>query len=85
MDPGMDQMMELYAVVAERATGFWINLPVRTGRTVSRGEWLRLHRADPCHFQIITFAPNLQPPDQQIAFVGTVVALSVRWSDEMQR
>ena len=45
----MDTMLDLYQVIAERETGFWITLPVATGQTVSRDEWLRLNQADPDH------------------------------------
>jgi len=80
----MDTMLDLYQVVAERDTGFWITLPLPTGQTVSREEWLRLNQADPDHCQIITFAPDAELPLQSMADEVIVEqALCVTWSDEM--
>lgn len=79
----MDKMLDLYQVVAERETGFWITLPKPTGQTVSREEWLRLNHADPDHCQIISFTPNAELRLQSM--VDEVVieqALCVTWSDE---
>ena len=79
----MDKMLDLYKVIAERETGFWITLPVATGRTVSREEWLRLSQADPDHCQLITFAPDPELPFQAMTEEVVVEqALAVTWSDE---
>jgi len=79
----MDTMLDLYQVIAERETGFWITLPVATGQTVSRDEWLRLNRADPDHCQIIAFAPDARLPLQSMTDEVIVEhALAVTWSDE---
>lgn len=51
----MDKMLDLYKVVAERETGFWVGLPIATGQTISRDEWLRMMEDDPEHFQLATF------------------------------
>lgn len=79
----MDTMLDLYQVIAERDTGFWITLPVPTGQTVSREEWIRLNQADPDHCQIIAFAPDAELPLQSMADEVVVEqALAVTWSDE---
>lgn len=79
----MDTMLDLYQVVAERETGFWITLPVPTGQTVPREEWLRLNKADPDHCQIIAFAPDPELPFQSMTEEVVVEqALAVTWSDE---
>jgi hypothetical protein len=79
----MDTMLDLYQVIAERETGFWITLPVATGQTVSRDEWLRLNQADPDHCQIIAFAPDAGLPLQSMTDEIIVEhALAVTWSDE---
>lgn len=80
----MDTMLDLYQVTAERETGFWITLPVPTGQTVSREEWLRLNQVDPEHCQVIAFAPEAHRPLQSISDEVVVEqALCVTWSDEM--
>jgi len=79
----MDTMLDLYQVIAERETGFWITLPVATGQTVSRDEWLRLNQADPDHCQIIAFAPAARLLLQYMTDEVIVEhALAVTWSDE---
>lgn len=78
----MDTMIDLYQVVAERETGFWITLPVPTGQTVSREEWIRLNQADPDHCQIIAFAPNAELPLRSMDEVIVEQALVVTWSDQ---
>lgn len=83
----MEKVMELYTVISETGSGFWINLPVFTGQTVLRDEWLRLHRADPYHFQMITFASNDDLPRQSMSTYEVVIerALRVTWSDEVSQ
>lgn len=78
----MDTMIDLYQVVAERETGFWITLPVPTGQTVSREEWFRLNQADPDHCQIIAFAPNAELALRSMDEVIVEQALVVTWLDE---
>lgn len=79
----MDKMLDLYQVIAERETGFWITLPVPTGQTVSREEWLRLNQVDPDHCQIIAFAPHAELSLQSLTDEVVVEqALAVIWSDE---
>ena len=48
----MDRMLDYYTVTAERDSGFWLGLPMQTGRQVSRTEWLHLTTEDPEHFQL---------------------------------
>jgi len=84
----MTNQLDHYRVVAERETGFWINVPVRTGNTVSREEWLRLHQADPDHFQIVALSLEAQLPHQYSnndLVVDVVIehAIFVMWSDEV--
>lgn len=79
----MDTMLDLYQVIAERETGFWITLPVPTGQTVSREKWLRLNQADPDHCQIIAFTLEAKLPLQSVSDEVVVEqALAVTWSDE---
>ncbi|MEW6021330.1 MAG: hypothetical protein AB1807_04225 [Pseudomonadota bacterium] len=80
----MDTMLDLYQVIAERETGFWITLPTSTGLTVSREEWFHLNQVDPDHCQIIAFAPDAHLPLQSMTDEVVVEqALSVCWLDEM--
>jgi len=80
----MDTMLDHYRVVAERESGFWITLPVPTGQTVSREDWMRWNHDDPDHFQIIAFAPEAELPLQSIENESVVEhALSVTWEDEL--
>lgn len=80
----MDTKLDLYQVIAERETGFWIILPTPTGQTVSREEWHRLNQADPDHCQIIAFARDTQLPFQSMADeISIEQALSVIWLDEI--
>ena len=79
----MNTMLDLYQVIAERGTGFWITLPVATGQTVSREEWLRRKQVDPDHCQIIAFAPDARLPlKSMVDEVVVEQALAVIWSDE---
>ena len=51
----MSKLLDYYTVTAERETGFWIGLPIATGRTVARDEWVCLMTEDPGHFGLATF------------------------------
>lgn len=76
------KMLELYKAVAERATGFWINLPVATGQVVLRDEWMAWMKEDPEHFQLAMLTDNesIERPNDGM---GTVEhAVLVAWSDE---
>jgi len=79
----MDKRLDYYSVIADRETGFWVGLPVATGLTVAREEWLRLMENDPDHFQLVTLtAEDLTrystAPEDVIEH-----AVFVTWSDEM--
>lgn len=80
---GMGEMLDHYQVRAERETGFWVDLPVATGRTVSRDEWLRLQQDDPQRFQVITIDPEDQPLHYRR--LGRIIefAVTVTWADEL--
>lgn len=54
----MNKILDLYKAVAERETGFWIDLPVATGQVVSRDEWLARMKEDPEHFQLATLTDD---------------------------
>jgi hypothetical protein len=54
MTPDMEKRLDYYTVTAERDSGFWIGVPVNTGMTVARDEWLRLMEEDPGHFQLVS-------------------------------
>ena len=75
-------MLDLYKAVAERETGFWTDLPVATGKSISRGEWLSLMKEDPDHFQLITLTAE-ELTGYSLAD-GDVIerAVFVTWSDE---
>ena len=75
-------MLDLYRAVAERETGFWIDLPVATGQVVSREEWLTQMKEDPEHFQIATLTNDelaVKSGDDGCIFERAVF---VAWSDE---
>ena len=79
----MNKMLDLYSVVAERETGFWIDLPIATGRVVSRDEWMAQMKEDPEHFQLATLT-NDELTGQSNDDDGGIVehAVFVAWSDE---
>ena len=78
----MNKMLDLYEAIAERETGFWLDLPVATGQVVSRDEWLTRMKEDPEHFQIATLT------DDELTGTptngGDIIerAVFVAWSDE---
>jgi hypothetical protein len=78
----MNKMLDLYKAVAERETGFWIDLPVRTGQVVSRDEWLARMKEDPKHFQLATLTDG--DSTRQSNDGGGIVehAVFVAWSNE---
>lgn len=78
----MNKMLELYRAVAERETGFWIDLPAPTGQVVSRDEWIARMQEDPEHFQLATLTGD-ESNRQPNGGVGIVEhAVFVAWSDE---
>lgn len=78
----MKKMLDLYRAVAERQTGFWVNLPVATGQVVSRDEWMARMKEDPDHFQLATLTDeeSTGQPDDGCGVVEH--AVFVAWSDE---
>ena len=79
----MNKMLELYKVVAERETGFWVDLPVATAEKVARDEWLRMMEDDPEHFQLATLTAEeltgYSTADEDVI----EHAVFVSWSDEV--
>ncbi|MGJ9420654.1 hypothetical protein ACHAC9_23310 [Massilia sp. CMS3.1] len=79
----MNKMLELYKAVAERETGFWMDLPVSTGKSVSRDKWLSLMKEDPDHFQLATLTAE-ELTGYSLADSDVIErAVFVTWSDEM--
>ena len=78
----MNKMLELYKVVAERETGFWIGLPVATAETVPRDEWLRMMADDPEHFQLATLTAEELTGYSRANDDVIERAVFVSWSDE---
>ena len=78
----MDKFLDLYTVVAERETGFWVGLPATTGKTVPRDDWLRKMRDDPEHFQLARLTAEeltrYSTADEDVIERAVYVA----WSDE---
>lgn len=80
----MDKMLAIYKAVAERETGFWIDLPVATGQLVSRDEWLKLMKDDPEHFQVATLTAE-ELTGYSMADDDIIErAVFVVWEDEKQ-
>ena len=78
----MNKMLDLYKAIAERETGFWINLPVATGESVCRAEWVSLMKEDPDHFQIATLTAE-ELTGYSTANADVIErAVFVTWSDE---
>lgn len=78
----MKKMLDLYKAVAESETGFWIDLPVATGKSVSRDEWLSLMKEDPNHFQLATLTTE-ELTGHSLADSDVIEhAVFVIWSDE---
>lgn len=78
----MNKMLELYKAVAERATGFWIYLPVDTGQVVSRDEWMAWMKEDPEHFQLATLTDDESIEQSNDGMRIVEHAVLVAWSDE---
>jgi hypothetical protein len=78
----MDKRLDYYTVTADRETGFWIGLPIATGKTVARDEWLRLMADDPEHFQLVTLTAEEQTRYSQGIEDVIERAIFVTWSDE---
>lgn len=78
----MEKLLDYYTVTAERDSGFWIGLPVATGKTVAREEWLRHMSQDPEHFQLVTLTTEVLT--NYSTAPGDVIerAVFVTWSDE---
>ncbi len=77
-------MLAIYKAVAERETGFWIDLPVATGQLVSRDEWLKLMKDDPEHFQVATLTAE-ELTGYSMADDDIIErAVFVVWEDEKQ-
>jgi len=80
----MDKLLDYYTVTAERDSGFWNKLPVATGKTVRRSEWLSLMDNDPDHFQLVALtAAELTgcPTEDDELLIDR--AVFVTWSDEI--
>jgi hypothetical protein len=78
----MDKMLDLYKAIAERDSGLWVGLPMPTGRTVSRDEWVRLMEEDPDHFQIATLTADELTGYSMDHEDLIERAVFVTWSDE---
>jgi len=78
----MSKILEYYMVMAERHTGFWIGLPLATGKTVAREEWLRLMKEDPEHFHLVEIRPEEQTGYSHGIENVIEHAVFVTWSDE---
>lgn len=78
----LDKMLDLYKAVAERETGFWLDLPVATGQLVARKEWLRMAESDPEHFQLASITADGLTSYSTTDEDGIERAVFVRWSDE---
>lgn len=78
----MDKILDLYTAVAERETGFWIDLPVATGQVVSRDEWLGRMKEDPEHFQLATLTDDESTGQSNSGSSIVEHAVFVAWSDE---
>jgi len=80
----MDKLLDYYTVTAERDSGFWIGLPVATGKNVGRSEWQSLMDDDPDHFQLAELtAAELTGCPTEDDEVLVERAVFVTWSDEM--
>lgn len=78
----MKRMLGLFKAVAERESGFWIDVPVDTGRSVSREEWMSLMSQDPDHFQLATFTADEWTGCPAANGEAIELAVLVTWSDE---
>lgn len=74
--------LDYYTVKAERETGCWIGLPIATGKTVARNEWLRMVDDDPEHFELVTLTAE-ELTTYSLAQTDVIErAVFVIWSDE---
>ena len=78
----MQKLLDYYTVTAERDSGFWIGLPVATGKTVAREEWLRHMAQDPEHFQLVTLTAEVLTNYSTAPEDVIERAVFVTWSDE---
>jgi hypothetical protein len=81
----MGKMLELYKAVAERETGFWIDLPVVTGQLVPRDEWISLMEADPSHFQMARLTAEELTGCSIDDGDAIECAVLLTWSDELSQ
>jgi hypothetical protein len=80
----MSKLLDYYTVTAERGTGFWVGLPIATGKNVARSAWLSLMDDDPDHFQLAALtAAELTGCLTEDDEVFIELAVLVTWSDEM--
>lgn len=85
MTPAMKKQLDYYTVTADRETGFWVGIPVATGKSVERDEWLRLMADDPEHFQLVTLTAEEQTRYSQKMEDVVERAVFVAWSDEQMQ
>jgi len=76
------KLLDYYTVVAEREAGFWTSIPLATGRSVAREEWLQMMDADPEHFQLVTITAE-ELTEYSLAQDDLIeCAVFVTWSNE---
>lgn len=79
----MEEVLHYYTVTVERDTGFWVELPVSIGKTVTRVERLSLMDDDPDHFQLVTLTAE-ELTGYSMADEDVIErAVFVTWSDEL--
>ena len=78
----MNKMLDIYKAIAERQTGFWIDVPVATGQVVSREEWLTRMKEDPEHFQLATLTDEAASGKLTDGSDTVERAVFVAWADE---
>ena len=79
----MNIMLDLYKAIAARDTGLWEGLPIATGKSVPRDEWLGLMKEDPDHFQLATLTAEELTGHSMDHRDLIERAVFVTWSDEM--
>ena len=79
----MGKKLELYKAVAQRETGFWIDLPIVTRQLVSRDEWISLMEIDPDHFQMATLTAEELIGCSMDNGGAIECAVLLTWSDEL--
>ena len=70
-------------MTADRGTGFWVGVPVATGRQVPRAGWLHLIEEDRVHFQLVTLTAEELTKYSMADEEVIEHAVFVTWSDEM--